>query len=266
MTGNSDFILSLARKVYLEKPFYRWFYDNAGVDVESADIEDIPFLTKRDLFRYQEETGQEHYMPVPYAEKEIMYRTTSGTTGPSLPIPWLETEWFFACNNIYLNLLGFIKGRPRFLMPLNSDEEERARGVGSVIVSAPRDRLMDAPYVLDLIRRYRPNIFMDNSPGTWFNYMLDHGLDPRQAGIQLVIASPNPHFAQKLQALGLAFASLFGCTEAGVFGYSHDGISETYHLSDAGPEAGVSSPALRGGLLGGIKGQLLTKLFPSTLR
>lgn len=263
MNDGDEFILALARQAYQEKPFYRWLYDNAAVDVERAGVQDIPFLTKSDIIRYEEETGQPYYLPVAYPDTQIEYRHTSGTTNRPITFPWLRAEWFFLCQSIFLNFISQIKGSPRFLFCVNPDEEERAKAFGSVLVGVSRDRLSDAPYVLDLIERERPNVIVDNSPGIWFNYLIEHGLEPRAAGIQMVLMLPNQELAHKIEAMGIQYGSVFGCTEGGLFGYSHAGIGEVYHLSDADPATmlnlAISSQL---GRLGGLKLQMLTRLFP----
>lgn len=254
-----EFILSLAREAYQEKPFYRWFYDNASVDVEHADVRRLPFITKKDFFHYEEETGQPYYLPLGYPDSSLEYLRTSGTTCQPLVIPWLKSEWSFLYNSLLLNFIEQIKGRPRFLNAVNPNQLEEMRAFQSVLVNVPHDRMADAPYVLDLIARHRPNIFLDNSPGLWFNYLLDHGLDPCRAGIQMVCAYPSAELAQKVESLGLKYVSAFGCMEAGFFGYAHAGLGEVYHLSDAEPIRSASdSPTL----LGGIRLQVFSRLFP----
>lgn len=79
----------IALAAYHEIPFYRWFYDRAGLSQESIGEGDVPVCTKEDLFAYEQAHNEPYYcssrLPKPYPP--VFLLSTSGTAGRRLFIP-----------------------------------------------------------------------------------------------------------------------------------------------------------------------------------
>jgi hypothetical protein len=100
---------SLIKKA-LSFPFYQWFWDN-----EERPYEELPVLTKNDLFRYEALTGRNYYegyeksMPASY----VFFATTGGTLGNLLKVPHSYHEIAIFFRSIARNIRFLLAPNPR---------------------------------------------------------------------------------------------------------------------------------------------------------
>lgn len=82
-------------------PFYRRKYKEVGVtpgDIKTMDdVREVPFTTKSELLRSQEEHPIFGDFPCLPPEAACRVFQTSGTTGPPLKVPFSKKDWFKNC-------------------------------------------------------------------------------------------------------------------------------------------------------------------------
>jgi len=92
-------------------PFYRRKYREAGVapgDIKTMDdVRKVPFTTKTELLRSQEEHPIYGDFPCLPAEAACRVFQTSGTTGKPLRVPFSKKDWF---KNCFEQFSYFVKG------------------------------------------------------------------------------------------------------------------------------------------------------------
>lgn len=107
---NNKRFLEILHYAYKKSPFYKKFYDDAGVDIEAIrgieDIEKLPVLTK-DIVK----ANTKKLLTVPSWACIIGY--TSGTTGSPLKFysSWESIWWERACVYSYRKKCGFTYGK-----------------------------------------------------------------------------------------------------------------------------------------------------------
>jgi phenylacetate-CoA ligase len=87
--------------VIANSPFYRRKYKEAGItpgDIKTMDdVRKVPFTTKMELLRSQEEHPIFGDFPCLPPERSCRVFQTSGTTGPPLKVPFSKKDWFENC-------------------------------------------------------------------------------------------------------------------------------------------------------------------------
>ena len=104
----------------LDFPFYQWFWNN-----EERPYEELPMLTKKDLFKYTALTDRNYYegyekvVSAPY----VFFLTTSGSTGRLLEVPrsYHNIVWLF--RSLSRNLRIQVGTKPVMIAPICRPED-----------------------------------------------------------------------------------------------------------------------------------------------
>ena len=85
-----------------KSPFYQRKFEEAGVtpgDIKRLeDLRKVPFTTKQELLKSQEEHPIFGDFPCIPAEAAMRVFQTSGTTGTPLKVPFSKKDWFKICS------------------------------------------------------------------------------------------------------------------------------------------------------------------------
>ncbi len=203
-------------------------------NVKASDIKSIsdfktkvPLTTKADLL-----SGTPYdLLAVHPGEKCLIYSQTSGTTGGHVPI-WVtqsELDRFVdvaVCLPVFQNLLS-PEDRVAICYPYTRTMAGRVADMinqkagTTIIPMGARNNMYPPTEVVDTIIRLKPTILgaMATDALAYANILMDKGIDPKKAGIRLIVSGAEPCSDNRGLVLeeifGAKFLSLLGQNEIG---------------------------------------------------
>lgn len=222
----SSKIMELVREAYNMYPFYNWLYSKLKVDLSSATYDDLPFVTKQDLFEYDSSMPESWQVVPPFDFYANVY--TSGSSGQALRVLWtmdefldLHVKWLTEPIRMWLGdeqPVGICPGPVG--PPVSLILQFTCEGKQIVI---PREKVFDNDFLYGVIEKGKANVLVDLT-GYWVKHLLDSGFPLRRIGIKLIftVGAISDEILQRLknEFTSNPVISCYVSTETGLLAHS----------------------------------------------